>query len=253
MSLIRETWLIFLNSLQISLRNPVWIIFSLFQPLCFFLLFAPLLDKLVGNPDFGTGSALIIFTPGLLIVTAMFATCYVGFGLIDDIRSEVIERFRVTPINRMALLLGRTFRDLLILVFQSLFLLFLAWLFGLSASIVGILISFVLVIIVGFTFSVLSYGFAMILKNEDSFSAVINFFVLPLQLLAGAMLPLTLAPNWLKMIAWFVPLSHAVVAARSLFNGLFTDATVFYGFGAMIFVAIIAFYWSASLFKKIAE
>ena len=93
----------------------------------------------------------------------------------------------------------------------------------------------------------------MILKNEDGMSATLTFFILPVQLLAGIMLPLTLAPRWLQIIALFNPLSHAVSAARSLFNGLYTDATVLYGFGAMLLVAIIAFYWSASLFKKITE
>jgi ABC-2 type transport system permease protein len=253
MALFRDTRLIFLRSLQITLRNPVWIIFGLFQPLCFFLLFAPLLDKLVGNPGFGSESALVIFTPGLLIMTAMYATAFVGFNLIDDIRSGVIERFRVTPINRVALLLGRSLRDVFFLVIQSIFLLVLAWLFGLTASLLGILLSLGLVILVGFSISVISYSCALILKSEDSLAPFLNFFILPMQLLAGATLPLTLAPNWLKRIAFFNPLSHAVSAARALFKGSYTDTTVLWGFGVMLLVAIVAFYWSSNLFKKSTE
>lgn len=253
MALFRDTGLIFSRSLQITLRNPVWIIFGLFQPLCFFLLFAPLLDKLVGNPGFGSDSSLVIFTPGLLIMTAMYATAFVGFGLIDDIRSGVIERFRVTPINRVALLLGRSLRDVFILIIQSIFLLVLAWLFGLTAPFVGILLSFGLVILIGFSISVISYSAAMILKSEDSLSPAINFFLLPMQLLAGVTLPLTLAPVWLQRIAFLNPLSHAVSAARALFHGSYTDSTVLWGFGVMTLVAIVAFYWSANLFKKSAE
>ncbi len=253
MALFRDTGLIFSRSLQITLRNPVWIIFGLFQPLCFFLLFAPLLDKLVGNPGFGAGSSLVIFTPGLLIMTAMYATAFVGFNLIDDIRSGVIERFRVTPINRVALLLGRSLRDVFILVIQSIFLLILAWFFGLKAPLIGILLSFGLVIMIGFSISVISYSVAMILQNEDSLAPAINFFLLPAQLLAGVTLPLTLAPAWLARIAFFNPLSHAVSAARALFHGSYTDATVWWGFGVMVLVTIVAFYWSANLFKKSAE
>lgn len=253
MALIRDIGLIFSRNLQITLRNPVWIIFGLFQPLCFFLLFAPLLNGLVGNPGFGSASALTIFTPGLLIMTAMYGTAFVGFGLIDDIRSGVLERFRVTPVSRIALLLGRSLRDLLILIVQSLFLLAAAWFFGLRVPLIGVVSSLGLVLLVGFSLSIVSYSCALILKSEDALAPTLNFFLLPLQLLAGMLLPLTLAPGWLTKIAWFNPLYHAVVAARALFQGMYTDTTIWYGFGAMTLAAIVAFYWGANLFKKSTE
>lgn len=252
MSFVRDTRLIFMRSLQITLRNPVWVIFGLFQPFCFFLLFAPLLDKLVGNPAFGAGSALVVFTPGLLVMTAMLEA-YVGFGFIDDIRSGVIERFRVTPINRVALLLGRVLRDVFLLLVQAIFFLLLAWLFGLSAPIGGILFTLFLVSIVGFTFSTLSYTAAMILQDEDSLAPTLNFFLLPMQLLSGILLPLTLAPAWLQTIAFFNPLSHAVLAARALFQGLYFDIAVLRGFGIVTLVAMVIFALSARFFSKAAE
>lgn len=252
-SFLRDTGLIFARSVQITMRNPVWIVFGMFQPLCFFLLFAPLLDKLTGNPSFGTGSSLAIFTPGLLIMIALYGAAFVGFGLIDDIRAGVIERFRVTPINRTALLLGRALRDVCMLLIQSIFLIILAYLFGLSAPLFGVLLSLGLVVLVGLAMSVTSYSAAMITKSEDSLAPAINFFLLPLQLLAGITLPLTLAPNWLQNIAWFNPLSHAVNAARALFVGAYSSTAIAWGFGATGLVAIIACYLSAKLFKKSAE
>lgn len=252
MKLIRETTIMFTRNLQITLRNPVWVIFGLFQPLCFFLLFTPLLNKLTAIPGFGSGSALAIFTPGVLIMIAMFEA-WAGMAFIDDMRSGVIERFRVTPISRIAILLGRSFRDVLILFVQSIFILILAWLFGLTAPFTGIILTLILTLITGFSFSVLSYGAAMILKSEDSLAPVLNFFLLPMQLLAGIMLPLTLAPEWLQKIAFFNPLYHTILASRELFVGSYLSTKVFYGFGVTILVATIAFYWSSNLFKKSAE
>lgn len=249
---MRETALIFARNLQITLRNPVWVIFGLFQPLCFFLLFTPLLNKLVAVPGFGADNALVMFTPGILIMIAMFAA-YAGFGLVDDIRSGVIERFRVTPISRVALLFGRSLRDVVILLVQSLFILLLAWLFGMSAPLLGIFFALIITLLLGFTFSVLSYGIAMIFKNEDQLAPVINFFLLPMQLLAGIMLPLTLAPEWLQRVASFNPLYHAIRAARELFLGSYTTTTVLLGFIVTIAVTAAAFYWSARLFKRSAE
>lgn len=253
MSMLRDTGLIFSRSLQVTSRNPVWIIFGLFQPLCFLLLFAPLLEKLSGNPAFGMGSSLTVFTPGLLIMIALYGCAFVGFGLIDDIRAGVIERFRVTPINRNALLLGRSLRDVLVLLVQATFLIGLAWVLGLSANWTGIALSYGLVILVGFTASVTSYSVAATLQSEDALAPLLNFFLLPLQLLAGITLPLSLAPAWLQKVAFFNPLSHAVSAARALFVGDFANPSIIYGFVAMGLIAGIAFYVASRVFAKMNE
>jgi ABC-2 type transport system permease protein len=253
MKLLRDTGLIFARSVQITMRNPVWIIFGLFQPLCFLLLFAPLLEKIAGNPDFGAGGALTVFTPGLLIMIALYSTSFVGFSLIDDIRAGVIERFRVTPINRIALLLGRSLRDIAALTIQTTFLLAMAWFLGLKAAWLGVLLSYGLVLLVGFTMSVTSYAIALVVQSEDALAPLLNFFLLPLQLLAGITLPLTLAPRWLQNVALFNPLAHAVSGARALFLGMYTDIAVIGGFASMICVAMGAFYIASRLFKKITE
>jgi ABC-2 type transport system permease protein len=251
--LVKDTTLIFLRSMQITLRNPVWIVFGLFQPLCFLLLFAPLLEKLTSNPAFGNTNSLTVFTPGLLIMIALYGTSFVGFGLIDDIRAGVIERFRVTPINRTALLLGRVLRDVFILVVQATFLILLAWALGLSAPLVGVLLSYGLVILVGFTIAIASYCAALILQSEDALAPMINFFLLPIQLLAGITLPLTLAPTWLQNMASFNPFAHAVYAARSLFIGDYHNPNIVWGFAVMILVSGITLYLAAGLFKKTAQ
>ncbi len=55
MKLIRDSWLIFGSALRVTLRNPAWVFFGLFQPICYMLLFAPLLKNLVGVPGFPSG------------------------------------------------------------------------------------------------------------------------------------------------------------------------------------------------------
>ena len=167
---------------------------------------------------------------------ALYGTAFVGFGLIDDIRAGVIERFRVTPINRTALLLGRVLRDVCVLAVQATFLIALAWLLGLSAPWLGIVLSYGLVMLVGFQISTASYCAAMVLQSEDALAPMINFFLLPIQLLAGITLPLTLAPLWLQRIAFFNRFAHAVSAARALFVGDYLSITVALGFIAMIII-----------------
>lgn len=249
MAFLHDTKLIFFRNLQKTLRNPIWVAFGLFQPLCFFLLFTPLLTKLVNVPGFGFGNTLNVFTPGLLIMMAMFSA-WTGMAFIDDIRSGVIERLMVTPISRAAILVGRSLRDTLILLIQSFFIIILAWLFGMSAPILGILFSLIIALILGFTFAVLSHGAALILQNEDSLAPALNFFLLPMQLLAGIMLPITMAPSWLQKLALLNPLSYAVAASRELFNGSYANTIVLQGFGVTLLVACLALYWTSRLFNR---
>ena len=123
MKLLRDTWLMFVRYFLIFIGNPAWVIIGVIQPVLYLLLFAPLLKSLVHIPGFPPGGAYNVFVPGLLIQLGLFGASGVGFGLIDELRSGVIERFRVTPVSRLALLLGRAGRDLLTLIIQSIILL----------------------------------------------------------------------------------------------------------------------------------
>src|SRR5215468_10729752 len=99
---LRDMRLIFARNLTRHLRNPMWIIVGLMQPILYLLLFAPLLDGL-RIPGFSQGSALNGFMPGVLVMTAMFGMAFSGSGVLPDLHDGVIERLRVTPANRLAL------------------------------------------------------------------------------------------------------------------------------------------------------
>ena len=118
MSLIRDTWLQFRRATWLTLHNPVWVFVGLTQPILYLVLFGPLL-KSVAGPGLSPDQAFDIYVPGLMVQLAVFGAAFVGFGLIDEMREGVIERMRVTPSSRLALLLGRAARDVLILVIQA--------------------------------------------------------------------------------------------------------------------------------------
>jgi ABC-2 type transport system permease protein len=253
MKLLKDTSLIFSRSLQITLRQPLMIIFRVFQPVCLLVLFAPLLEKLVGNPSFGSGSALAIYTPGVLIMMAMFGGAFAGMGLPNEIRSGVIERFQVTPLSRSALLLGKSMCGMLALIIQITFLVVLAWILGLSAPWFGVMLSYGLVILVGFSMSLASHSAAMILKNEEALSTSALFLTFPLQLLSGISLPLSMAPAWLQKIAFFNPFAHAVSGIRALFLGDYSNMSILWAYILMLLVASIAFFFASYVFEKTTE
>ena len=250
MKLVHDTWLIFVRSMLITLRNPAWLIIGLFQPICFLVLFGPLLEGIANAPGFPPGGAFSVFTPGLLIQLGLFGAAFVGFGLIADLRAGVIEQMRVTPVSRLALLLGRALRDVVNLLVQCILLVVLALPMGLVANFWGIILTLVLVAMMGLLTASCSYALALALKSEDALAPMLNFFTLPILLLSGITLPLTLAPQWIRNIAVFNPFSHAVDAARSLFNGNFGDSTVIIGFVVIGVLAVLAMTWAARSFRN---
>ena len=69
MRTLRDTWLIFERSMTLTLRNPVWLIMGLMQPILYLLLFGPLLKNIASMPGFPPGGAFNVFVPGILVMT----------------------------------------------------------------------------------------------------------------------------------------------------------------------------------------
>jgi ABC-2 type transport system permease protein len=214
-----ETLIIFRRSLRLSLRNPVWVIIGVIQPLLYLGLFGPLLKPLAGARGFPPGNAWQVFVPGLLIQLGIFGAAFVGFSLVADLRTGVVERMRVTPAPRAALLVGRVMRDVLVLLIQGVILTVAAVAFGLRAPLGGLLLGIAVVALLGAAFSSASYAAALKLRTEDAMASVLNSVAVPLLLLSGILLPMSLAPGWLRTVSDVNPLKHIVDGVRALFHG----------------------------------
>jgi len=253
MTLLRDTKLMFIRNMQHTLKSPVFVFVSMFQPLMYLLLFMPLLNGLGNVPGIPAGKAVDVFIPGLLVLQALFGTAFVGFSLIDDIRSGVIERFLVTPAKRPSILLGRVLRDAVILLLQCVLITLVAIPFGLNVNVYGFSLSLVLYALIGITMASISYGFALIYKIEDALAPTLNTITLPVSLLSGIILPLALAPIWLQDLAKINPFSYAVNATRSLFAGNFQSIGILEGFAVIGVLAILVFLWALRSLNKMAS
>ena len=249
MRTMRDTWLIFERSLLLSLRNPVWVIMGILQPILYLLLFGPLLTNIAKMPGFPPGGAFNVFVPGLLVMTALFGSAFVGFGLCDEMREGVVERMTVTPMSRVAMLVGRSLRDVVLLLAQGLIIVLLAMPFGLEINLEGVAVAFLLLALIGIMMSPVSYTLALVLKSEDALAPVVNGISLPLLLLSGVMLPMSLAPDWLQTVAKFNPLYHAVAAIRSLFNASYGDSEIVVGVVLLVVLAMITIRLGARSFS----
>ena len=250
MRLIAETWLVFQRYMWLFLRNPVWVVIGVIQPVFYLVLFAPLLEGIARSPGFPPGGAYNVFVPGLLIQLGLFGASGVGFGLIAELRNGVIERLRVTPVSRFALLFGRTARDIVIMVTQALLLILLSLPFGLNIHPLGIVLMLALLALLGLMMTPVSYAVALWLGSEDAFAPLIFTATLPLLLLSGVLLPLSFAPAWLQAIAAANPLAYAVDAARAIFNDRLADPSIGIAVAVMAILASIAVSFAARAFGR---
>ncbi|MEU4779810.1 ABC transporter permease [Micromonospora sp. NPDC023633] len=248
MKLARDTWLIFQRQLQLLLRNPVWVFVGVFQPVMYLLLFAPLLKPALNAPT--QAEAYKIFVPGLLVLLAIFGGLFQGFGLIAELRAGVIERSRVTPVSRLALLLGRSLRDVVSLIVQAVIITLLALLFDLRVSLVDLLLAYLMLALIALMTSAVSYGIALKVKSEDALAPLMNTVAQPVLLLSGILLPLTFAPGWLQGIAEWNPFSWAVDGTRALFAGDLGDDRVWQGLGIIAILAAAGVVWAARQFAR---
>jgi ABC-2 type transport system permease protein len=247
--MITETLLVFQRQMRILLRNPVWVIFGLTQPILYLVLFGPLLKEVRGG-GLGGDDSWRVFVPGLLLQLAIFGAGFAGFGIIQELREGVIDRQRVTPARRLSLILGRTLQNMVTIGVQAVVLIAVAIPFGLKPSWGGVLASIVLVCVLAIGISAASYAMGLILKDEDAFAPFIQGVSLPLLLLSGILLPMSLAPAWLATLSDINPLTHVVDGSRSLFRGDFGDGDVLLGAAIAVALSALLAIWGARVFQR---
>lgn len=217
------------HHLRATFRSRLAVVFGAVQPIMFLVLFGPLFARSgVGSWD--------VLVPGLLVQLALMSAGLAGFGIYVDRRFGVLERLRVTPAGRTSLLLGRVLRDVVVLLVQSALLLAIGWALGLRAPLAGVLLGLALLVVLATGLASLSYAIALVMPDE-LFPPVASTAVVPLMLLSGALLPMSLAPPWLDALSRLTPFRHVVEALRALFSGSYGTAAA--GWGVLTALAFL--------------
>ncbi|WP_189426361.1 ABC transporter permease [Devosia pacifica] len=237
-TILSDTWTVFSRAMLLSVRQPLWVAIGILQPILYLTLFGPLLERVASVPGFPPGDAWVVFVPGLLVQLGIFGGLFVGFGIIAEWRAGVIDRMMVTPASRVALISGRVLRDVVVLVVQAIILTGCAYFFGLRVPIWAVLIGLVLIAMLGAAFSYISYAVGLMTKSEDAFAPLVNTVALPVLLLSGILLPMSLAPAWLQVLSAINPFKHIVDALRAIFRGEVLSPVV--ALGLVLAIALIA-------------
>ena len=249
MRTIVESGLFFKRRMLATLRQPTWVFMGLATPLLYLVLFTPLLHGLA--PATLSGSSVVnTFVPGMLGLLALSSGTGIAWIIVDELNTGVVERLSVSPASRLALLLGTMLRDVVTFIVPAGVVVAIAALFGFEIHLAGLLILALLLALLTATVSAACNSVGLIMKQVGSVAAVVTGLQLPLMLLGGVLLPISLGPTWLQWLAHINPLYYVVEASRDLAAGSILTGQVAVAFAVMVVLLFVALLWGVRVYKK---
>ena len=250
MKTARDIGLLFQRSIIQLLRNPVWVIVGFSTPILYLALFTPLLKHVAGAGGLPGGNVLDLFLPGILALLAFASGVGPGFNTIFELKAGVIERFRVTPASRFAILIGPILATMLMMFVFDAVVVAVGAGFGFSVHWAGLAVLAVLLGLLMIIVAAFSIATALATKEISGFAALINGINLPVLLLAGVLLPISLGPTWMRDLAHFNPLYYLVQASRVLASGALTTAAVWQAFAVLVPLCALVLTWATRVFRQ---
>src|SRR5712692_1335802 len=248
MKLARDTWLTFQYEAGQLIHNPVNVAVTLLQPITYLLLFTPFLKSVMGDSNYA--DAYRIYVPSLFCAMGVFSGLFAGFALIAAIRRGVIGRFRVTPLSRIGLLLGRELVFVALIGFQAVVVAAVALIFGLRLPLINFLFALLLLALMVLIGVSISYVLAIFVPNVNVLINVTNGVTEPIALLAGVLIPLSVAPLWVRDVALWNPFAWGANGMRAIFQGHIGAQVVWEASIILAGLAVVAVVLSSRLFTR---
>jgi ABC-2 type transport system permease protein len=229
--LASETWVLYIRQLKRLSRQATVIFFSLIQPLIWLVLFGQMFSHIVRFPgaseQFGNVSYLQFFIPTVILQSILFGSGQSGVGMITDIDSGFLDKLLTTPINRVAILLGRLSGDMTRIGMQMVLVIIIGFIFGrfqdpqisFHYGVPGILGALGIAMLFALVLMSLNIFIALVTKSTEATFIVSNFLTLPLLFTSSAQLPIALLPGWMQAVAHANPVTYTIEAMRVLLNG----------------------------------
>jgi len=197
------------------LRQPIWIVVMVVQPMFWLLLYSQLFRRITELPGFGTTSYVDYLTPGVAVMTAFFSGSWAGMGMIEDLDRGVIERFLTTRARRSAVVFGRILESAIVATLQAVLILVTGLFLGATnGGLVGWLLILAASFLIAAGFAGISHGIALLTRQEASMIAVAQFIGLPLLFFSSLLIARELIPSWMRTLSLLNPVEWAVRAAR---------------------------------------
>lgn len=207
-------YILWLRSLKRYLRSRSQIVASLGQPLLYLLVLGfglgPIFQKA------GNGSYIQFVAPGVIGMSILFTSIFSGIGLLWDRQFGFLKETLVAPVPRLVVMIGNTLGGATVAVIQGLLVLIVCLVFGFRpVNWITFPLAFLFMILTAIVFSGLGMAIGSILEDMKGFQLVMNFLVMPIFFLSGALFPLNNLPTALTVITRLDPLSYGIDGLRA--------------------------------------
>ena len=223
-------YILWLREVKKYSRSRVQIIASLGQPLLYLLVLGfglgPVFQKA------GGGSYLQFMAPGIVGMAVLFTSVFSGIALLWDRQFGFLKETLVAPVARINVMIGRTLGGATVAMLQGTLIMVVCLIAGFRpVSLIGIPLGFAFMALIAIVFAALGTSIGSSLQDMQGFQLIMNFLVLPIFFLSGALFPLNNLPKALSFVTKLDPLSYGVDGMRAALNGTaqfgaIVDATV---------------------------
>jgi len=202
-------------------RDRARVAASLAQPLLYLIIFGTgLASSLGGGFAEGTGIGYTQFIfPGVISMSVLFTSIFGAMSIVWDREFGFMRELLVAPIDRSAIAIGKTLGGATQAMIQGLILLVLAPFVGVTLDVLTVVEVVVLVFVLSFGLSAMGVALASAMRSMQGFQVVMNFLMMPMFFLSGALFPLVGLPGWMTVLTRLNPASYGIDPIRRVLLG----------------------------------
>jgi len=240
-------YVLWLRQLKRYVRARSRIVASIGQPLLYLLGLGYGLGPVFQKA--GLGNYLQFIAPGVIAMSVLFTSIFSGIELIWDRQFGFLKETLVAPVPRLWIMVGRTLGGATVAVIQGIIFLAICFIAGFRAqNYLALPVALLFMALIGVMFTALGTAIASVLSDFQGFQLIMNFLVMPVFFLSGAMFPLSNLPKALTILTSIDPLTYGVDGLRhSLLGmahfGVATDLAVL-SIGALLLLALANYLFS---------
>lgn len=241
-------YIMWLRQIKRYWRSKARMIGSLAQPLLFLVAlgfgFGPIFQKA------GGGNYIDFLAPGIIAMSILFTAMFNGIEIIWDRQFGFLKETLVAPVSRYKIMIGRTLGGATVSFLQGVIVLLISLVIGFRpAGFGGIIPSIIFMFLIAVLFTALGTAIASKLEDMQAFPLIMNFIIMPLFFLSGALFPIDSLPRAINLVTRLNPLSYGVDGIRGALTGV-SHLGLLMDFSVLAILSLIILTVGSYLFSK---
>lgn len=243
-------YILWLRELKRYTRSRSQVIASLGQPLLYLLALGFGLGPVFKRA--GNGSYLQFIAPGVIGMSVLFSSIFSGLGLLWDRQFGFLKETLVAPVSRIQIMIGRTLGGATVACIQGLLVMIICLIAGFRPThLYAIPMALGFMVLIALLFAALGMAIGSGLQDMQGFQLIMNFLVLPIYFLSGALFPLTNQGVVMRTVTRLDPLSYGIDGMRNVFGSPLAAFNPRVDLLVLVVVGCILLVFGAHRFNKI--